>query len=464
LELKRKIEDISDSKGLIEEVLQYFDGSRDYERLKPYDEKAPPDFEDDDLTGLVKDADGFYAYPGDQVPDSFFNIICELENRKKARLEGVRWPSAVGEKGVEPMPTLKEGNITKRKDGRWMGRYQQNGIQKTIYAATKPLIIDKVNTCVRLRDQDAEADRRGLAKKITLAEYISQWFEEWKIGRSREKALSPATIQNVQSTLIHYIGGHPLAKKPAAKVNAQDLEIMIDSIATKSMQARTFGYLYMVFERLLKRKVIKENPMDQLERRSRPAPKKKYIPDEQSFLAFLTWLKEKNAGIYYLAKFLADTGMRVGESLALTWNDIHLDIGKVTINKAYSAAAKAVLNHPKTDAGFRDAPLFQSALEVLNEVPRSKKSNEVFWFCSKWSCSKSFTKLAAEYGFAKMPIHNLRHYFASRCLTNGIDKKTYSKWMGHADIEVTLDVYSHITSDFERDQIALMAKKGHKKD
>ena len=461
MELKRKIEDISDSKDLIDEVLRYFDGANDYDITLTQNEKSPPDLQDDDLEGLKKDADGFYIYPGDQVPDSFFDLINRYEIEKKARLEGVQWSSAVGEKGVELMPALKEGNVTKRKDGRWMGRYYENGSQKAVYAATKPECIDKVNTYVQLRDQDAETDRRGLAKKITLKEYITVWFDEWKLGRNREKPLTLKSIQAVEYTLLKYVGGHKLANKPLLKITADDIEKIIDAIPTKYVQAKAYNYLNRVLDKAHAKEIIKKNPIVAVERRAKPTAKKQSIPGYESWQAFLVWLKDRSIDTYYLAKFISDSGLRIGEALALTWKDINLETMRITINKSFDISNHTLNKTTKTDAGFRSVPIFPDALEVLKELPRNKKSEFVLWMSSKWTCAKKFSRIAKEFGLNNLSIHGLRHYFASQCLANGIDKKTYSLWLGHENIDISAD-YSHVTSDFERDQIALMAKRGRK--
>lgn len=120
------------------------------------------------------------------------------------------------------------------------------------------------------------------------------------------------------------------------------------------------------------------------------------------------------------------------------------------------------MNHPKTEAGVRQAPIFQDALEVLKDVPKEKKLHEVFWFLSKWACAEQFTRFVKKFGKFELTVHGLRHFFASLCRLNGVDKKTYSRWMGHENVTMT-DDYTHEISEFEQEQIIKMAKLSLKK-
>lgn len=414
---------------------------------------------------FTKDKDGFYIPPPGVKPDIFMKQVEEyLERENKKSTAQLEWRGAVSvnggiEKGVDDATPIKllEGSITKRKDGRWMGQYYDHGTKKTVYARSKLDVVNKVNDCVRLRNQNAEADRRGVAKKATLAEFIDVWFDEWIQAKSRSKPLSNNTIQNVRFTLFKYIHESKISKKLMAKITESDIDKMIDEIPTKSMQARTFGYLKAVFDKAVIKKIIKASPFKFVEKRVRPARKKKYIPDTKTLHEFLDWLKTEAVDCYYLGKFIIGSGMRMGEVLALTWADIDLDNKRASVNKAFSQADNAVVDHPKTDAGFRNAPLFDDAIEVLKEIPVNKNTNEIFWMLSKRHITHRFPEKAIKYGLPRLPIHNLRHYYASLCAAMGVDKKTYSLWMGHSDI-VQTDDYTHNLSEFEQEQILKMAK------
>jgi integrase len=210
------------------------------------------------------------------------------------------------------------------------------------------------------------------------------------------------------------------------------------------------------------RGMVKTNPVNQIEPRTRPKAKTRFIPDTTMWYAFLDWLKENNAGVYFFVKFIANTGLRKGEALALRYADLDLINNRICVNKSYSDLEKKVLDHPKTDAGVREVPLFEDALEVLDSIPKEKRPDEIFYMVSKSNITHTFPKLAKRYGLPHLTIHGLRHLFASECSRRGVDKKTYSLWMGHSDTEIT-DDYTHVTSEFEAEEIKKMTITGHRK-
>jgi len=393
--------------------------------------------------------------PEGMDPDEFMRIIEGQTQRETATVT----KEVDSKKEIPEMPSLKEGSITKRKDGRWMGRYRVNGETKSVYAATKPEIIEKVNALVRKRDLGEKES--GVSKKMTLLYWVNTWFEEYKAAKSRSKALKPSTIENVEYTLIRSVEKSKAGKKIVSNLTPKDIDDFLDGIPTRSMQARVFSLLHMAMDKLIKKRILKDNICDQVEYRARPEAKKKYIPDYETMHQFLDWLKVRSFDTYLFAKFLASTGMRKGEALALTWDDIDFEHKKISVNKVYDSRSRKILEDPKTPAAIRDVPLFDEAYEVLTEI--NKKPGEIFYFISKSNITHLFPRIAAEYGM-KLPLHNLRHYFSTQCLEKNVDSKTASKWMGHASFDLRINTYSHINEEFEQKQILKLAKRGQKKE
>ena len=100
--------------------------------------------------------------------------------------------------------------------------------------------------------------------------------------------------------------------------------------------------------------------------------------------------------------------------------------------------------------------MFDEVKEVLNSIEQVDK--RVFGFISRWQSARRFSELATEYGLTKLTLHSLRHYFATQCLNAGIAEKVTTAWLGHHDSKVAKEIYQHIKSDFEDEQIKKLAK------
>lgn len=434
---------MKDTQNLLTELMMYFAGKESAANLSQGDAA----FDIPDTPNL----------PANMDPDDFLDLL-ELQKTKQQPTpwEGLKARSAASNTaGGSEMPRLKKGSIMKRADGRWMGRYSRDGIRVHIYAKTKEEIILKMNQSI---EEDLVRKSGSKKKVFTLGACVNSWFEEWQKGKSRSRPLSAKSIENVKFTLIRYVVDHRLSKLSLSKVTPDDIDVIMDDIPTKSMQARTFSYLAQVMQWATRKEYLKKNPMENVTKRARPQAKKKYIPNPKEWKQFLEWLKGRSIDCYYFGRFIADSGLRKGEALALTMEDIDLHKRWIHVTKSYSDSLKKVVNNPKTEAGVRKVPLFDDAFEVLREI--GSVTGEIFTMVSKQNITHKFAELAIEYGLPSLPLHNLRHYFATQCYMNGVDKKTYSRWLGHANIDISVDTYSHITPEFERVEIAKMAKKG----
>lgn len=147
------------------------------------------------------------------------------------------------------------------------------------------------------------------------------------------------------------------------------------------------------------------------------------------------------------------TGLRIGELLALTWQDVDFVNGAITISKSchdkwQNGKYKKFIDTPKTEKSTRIIPLPKQILSILKLL--KKQSNSPFVVSGRTSEGAQiggyqiiFKNLLKHLSIAHKGFHALRHTFATRCIECGMDIKTLSEILGHASTTTTLNRYAH---------------------
>ena len=142
--------------------------------------------------------------------------------------------------------------------------------------------------------------------------------------------------------------------------------------------------------------------------------------------------------------FIAYTGLRRGEAIALQWKHIDLDrkVVRVEQNCAYEYSCKPVIKKPKTEAGIRTVSLLDNVIEIL---PTKGKPDDYVFFPEglpyQTTLERHLRKFRRDHEITAT-LHQLRHSFATMGHNAGIDAKDMQSELGHASIAMTLDVYT----------------------
>lgn len=171
----------------------------------------------------------------------------------------------------------------------------------------------------------------------------------------------------------------------------------------------------------------------------------------EEFNKFIDYFKEDNkTHIQYRAVFnlLFYTGMRIRELEALTLNDIDFTARTININKTYQwVAGKDLIGPPKTVSSNRTiaVPEFvldrlQDYLDVLYEPDQDVR----IFMHSREAFAKMMKKVAPVQGVKIIRIHDLRHSHASHLIEMGFNPLVIQERLGHKNIEITLNTYSHL--------------------
>ncbi|WQX82764.1 site-specific integrase [Helicobacter pylori] len=156
----------------------------------------------------------------------------------------------------------------------------------------------------------------------------------------------------------------------------------------------------------------------------------------------------ENAQSLRLKAFLAVaffTGMRTGEQLALTWEDIDFNEKKIVINKSLNELG--TITTPKNKPSIREVDLLEPVEKILKELQASEPKNKKFVFISMPKRStmfqRAFRSLLRALHLKERKLYTTRHTFASLMLSQGEEPMWVSKTLGHKDLNTTYKTYSH---------------------
>ena len=162
--------------------------------------------------------------------------------------------------------------------------------------------------------------------------------------------------------------------------------------------------------------------------------------------------------------------MRIGEVCALRWMDVDMDDRMIHINhtlqRVYkkdlsgSGKSKLLLSTPKTKTSRRSIPISKSLFAVMKEL--SPSCPEMFFLSGSEKMVEVrtfrtfFEAFLMRNGIEKFNFHVLRHTFATRCIEAGADCKTVSELLGHATVNMTLNLYVHPRVEQKRNCVELI--------
>ena len=197
---------------------------------------------------------------------------------------------------------------------------------------------------------------------------------------------------------------------------------------------------------------------------------------EKPVTAFEKWEQEKlekyclssNKTNYLGIVICLYTGIRLGELLALTWNDIDFKSGIMTISKtAYrikqNGKPQVVIDKPKTKNSSRLIPLPKQLLEILKRAKRISKSDFVLstrtgGIVGTRAYQKTYERILKKLDIPYKNFHSLRHTFATRAIEMGMDVKTLSEILGHKNPVITLQRYTHSMLSYKTEMMNKMGK------
>lgn len=177
---------------------------------------------------------------------------------------------------------------------------------------------------------------------------------------------------------------------------------------------------------------------------------------------------------YFIAPLLGlTTGMRIGEILGLRWKDVDLENGCLRITQTLSSDGKELMPYTKTTSGMRTIDLPPETISYLiHHKKRIKKERKLPLYqdldlvvCSevgtptnKSNIRRFFNAQIERVGLPKIRFHDTRHTHATLLLLQGVNPKIVSERLGHADVRISLDTYSHLLPSMQKETAVMFGR------
>lgn len=394
---------------------------------------------------------------------------------------------------------LRKGEY-QRTDGRYAYRYvDYDGKERWVYSwrlvSTDPVPEGKSDDiCLRdleIKITKATADSIDIYSADRMA--LNRCFEDYIVMKTDLKEQTRIHYQKIWKWYLE----DGLGKRPIGSIRYSDIlklySGMIDSDGLSQGTVRNVNLiLHPVFEIAVRDGLLRVNPTNGalsavVKNRKADIFKEEKALTEDQQRTFLEFLKSdyKYRRWYRLTVFLLGTGCRIGEARGLIWDDCDFTNKLISIKRQlvyYKGKNDDVYREhvvsPKSSSGTRIVPMFESVREVLLEQLywqdrmglKSETIDGVSGFifvrrtgtcmddgsvtsalkrlaehCNEWEMEKSEREFRDPILLPSFSAHDLRHTFCTRMCENEGNLKVIQEVMGHADISVTMNIYSEVT-------------------
>lgn len=366
-----------------------------------------------------------------------------------------------------------EGAAYKRPNGRWAGRLtvgrdpETGKLKRVSFSGrTKGEVLDKM---AKARTE-LQSGTFIQPTKTTVGEWLDIWLQEYK-----RPDLRPTTWDSYAFMIRKHLKptiGHILLKD----LRPETLQRLYNEKRETGLSARTVRYIHAVAYGALKQ-AVKNNliPRNVTEATTRPKEEKKEIRplSQDEVRQFLSSIEEDRLQSAFLLAL--GTGLRLGELLALRWEDVDLKPGNLTVRRGLCRVydqedgerkTKLIFQESKTARSRRTIPIPANVLIALKKHKVCQNEERLFvgeayedqglMFCTPLgspidprNMARHFDGLLKKAGLPHIRFHDLRHTFATLMLELGQSPKTVQEILGHSTISTTLDTYTHVGMDLK---------------
>lgn len=316
---------------------------------------------------------------------------------------------------------------------------------------------------------------------------LEQWYYTWLFDY-RIKDLKPKSFEKYEGIYRNYIKNTPLGKIKLKDLRATHLQqhynnlLDIDKKSISTIrglntrlkpclaEAEKQGYIQKNYCKMVT--LPKDNTTKEI---------KVLTPIQQQ--SFIAAIKGHELGVLFLVAL--STGLRLGEILGLKWYDIDFNSGTLTVNRTLQRVteidrdgnreSKIIEQLPKTKNSIRTVPIPQNILSRLKDYRVEQNKNRLklgeaylnsnYVFCNNLGYpiddkrpARNLKSILTKLNIEPIKFHGLRHTYATRLFEANVPPKTVQVLMGHYDISITMDIYTHVMEDTKLEAVEKLNK------
>ena len=344
-------------------------------------------------------------------------------------------------------------------------------IRKQFYGASKREAEQKRNEFMTALNLGFNVDYN----KATFAAAFAHWLEH--VQRS---SIGPSTYAKYARFHRLYIAGGGLAGMRLIDIRSANLQAYYNGLleTTTANNVHEINKLLKIFFKYcFKAEILIKNPLLAVELPKLPQKQEKNTAlSDTDIEKLIRACKEDMKHFPFV--FAMFTGLRSGEMLALTHNDLDFSTGMINVDKSVTHLSidgiyQALVSDAKTAASVRRVPILAEIRPMLLEhIGLVKQASKVIsitdgfllfpsatgTYRNQVDLLKLYKHLCDDLGIEKgLTIHSLRHTFCTILARQGVSLLDASRLMGHANINITAKIYSHVSDDDKKAAVKKLA-------
>src|SRR6266487_657373 len=356
-----------------------------------------------------------------------------------------------------------EGSIYLRKDGRWTASITTEGRKrKYIYGKTRKEVQEQLKIALREQQQGMLVT----TPQQTLEQFLGQWLE------AHRPSVRIRTYERYEQIVrVHIVPA--LGHVQLQKLTAQQVQNFYTKVG-KQLSSTTVNTLHAMFHKALEDAVkwglLARNVCDAVTAPRRAHYEIKPLTMEQANILLDAAKQDDFEALWVLA---LTTGMRRGELLALKWQDINFEQAMLQVRRIFTRTKgnRYIEAEPKTEKSRRSIVLPALVVDLLSqhkikqlqvklEAGEGWQEHDLVFSTSlgtPLNPSKvvdRFKFLLKKAGLPNIRFHDLRHSAATILLKMGIHPKVVQELLGHNQISMTMDIYSHVMPAMQKDAVS----------